>query len=252
MHNSGTYSMAIDSRLNMEIGFVKNTFVAVDRTLYGRLIYDGEIQYPFLVLQRLIKEELDANKILEITKPISTKDPMILGKPYEYPDAEDGVYVYQKMIIPSQDAVGARTDNQMYFIDTETIIYIDDDGEEHRYNYSSDFDKIFDIINSESSPDNCFIFDDKAFTLYSLMKCYLSAEKDRINEYIRNGCKGDCVKSKCSYGKEDILLSSIIILKALLEQDEVDAANILLERLHNNCSGLCKDSNDLRNGCGCK
>ena len=190
--------------------------------------------------------------MLEVTNPIATQNPMEIEKPYEYKDAEDGVYLYQKIIVPSQEAVGARADNQMYFVDNETIIYIDDDGIEHEYNYSSDFDKIFEIINSESAPDNCFIFDDKAFTLYNLMKCYLSVEKDRINDYIRNGCKGDCVKGKCSYGKEDILLSSIIILKALLEQDEIDAANILLERLHNNCSGLCKDLNSSKNGCGCK
>ena len=262
MGRSITYSMNVDSRLNMEIGFVKNTFVAVDRTLYERFIYNGKIQHPFLVLQRLIKEELDANKIIDVAKPILTNNPREIGMSYEYEDLEDGVYLYQKIIVPSiesifsdnltEEEINERRVNKLYYLDENTIRFINDDNEEFDYNYSSDFDTIFDIVTSESIPDNCFSFDDKAFTLYSLMKCYLSLEKDRINSYIRNGCKGECLKEGCAYGKEDILLSAIIILKGLLEQNEIDEANILLERLHNDCSGLCKNLNNTKNGCGCK
>ena len=244
--------MAINSRLFMEVGFVNSEFQAIDKTPYERWINDGYLDnsHEHIVLQRLLKitdgdEPIPVDSIsVKVTNDIDE-----LRDAFIRPDLTNGLYYYQKMLIPSEEHI-TQTNEKLYFDSENMIHYVDSDSDEHLIlNPTSNFSEIYDILR-EKYPDNCFYFDDYSFTIYSLIECYVLLERERINDYLKNNCKENCKKGNEDSLKADILLAAIMVIKDLMDKEDYFEAQRILNGL-NTCKGLCSKFVKTLKGCGC-
>ena len=243
----------MDSRLFMEIGFENTTFQAIDRSPYERWINDGYLDnsHDHVKIQRLISmKDGDDNTSVNFQKTIeSTIDG--LRNPYQVEHLTNGIYYYQKLLLPTQDHVGVVqktlwydvTDNLVHHFNVSTEI-------EQVYDPENDFDDIYTLVRKEY-PDNCFFFDDYSFTIYDLIRCYILTERERINNYLKNNCSGNCSPGPNNLdAKADILLATIMVIKDLIEKGDYFEAQRILNGL-NTCGSLCSEfANELK-GCGC-
>lgn len=242
----------MDNRLFMEIGFVNDKFQAVDRTPYERWINDGVLDSSHVILQRLVSvKDRESNYTIENNLKIeNTIDD--LRNPFEVSDVQNGLYYYQKLIIPTQEHVTSANENLYYDTETNKIYYIDSDTPENNIIFGSafnNFDEIYNIIR-KNGLDNCFYFDDYVFTIFSLIECYVSIEMDRINNYLKNNCQGGCKNYTELESKANLLLAAIKVIEHLVEKGDYFEALRLLNGLQT-CNGLCNKYKNVLKGCGC-
>lgn len=159
----------------------------------------------------------------------------------------DGCFIFEKLVIPTdahEAPIGVdycyynRNDKKVYFIDAE-------------YGKPTElktFDEVFDAVWGKNL-DNCFWGGGEIFSIFNLIKCFIYLEYNKINDFLRNKCMGDCGNNKNDENL-DILLSAITILNYLIEANEFDKASQLLNGL-NICGSLCRDLDDSIKGCGC-
>ena len=242
----------MDSRLFMEIGFVNDKFQAIDETPYERWINDGDFDndHQHMILQRLVSVIDGEDNVVIDTVSINVADSIEeLRNPFEKGNMLNGLYYYQKMLIPAADHV-STSNEQLYFDDNLKVHYIDTDaGSDIELDPSSDFDEIYELLR-QNYPDNCFYFDDYAFSMYSLVECYVLTERERINNYLKNNCQGKCNNFSDADTKADILLAAITVIRNLLEKEEFFEAQKILNRL-NTCGNLCNKYSKTLKGCGC-
>ena len=172
--------------------------------------------------------------------------------PFEVKNLSNGLYYYRKLLIPVySESDGSEVDEYLWF-DTETnkVVYYDVDSMIFKeFDPEKDIDDIYEIVR-EKTPKDCFHFDDFSFSIYQLVRCYVLAERDRINQYLKNGCMA-CKNSFDLSNKSDILLAAINVITALIEKEEYFEAQRILDSLMS-CGKLCEDSmNDDLNNCGC-
>ena len=244
--------MAINSRLFMEVGFVETTFQAVDKTPYERWINDGYLdnEHSHMVLQRLLYiEDGDHNSEVDGVSIKIANTIEELRDPFEKEGLTNGLYYYQKMLIPASDHV-TISNERLYYDENLKVHYVDTDlGLERVFDPSIDFDEIYSILR-DVYPDNCFYFDDYALTIYDLVKCYLLTERERINNYLRNNCQANCKDVSDLNARADILLAAITVIRDLIAKEDFFEAQRILNAL-NTCGGLCKRYNKPLKGCGC-
>lgn len=245
--------MAINSRLFMEIGFVNTTLQAIDKTPYERWINDGYLDngHEHMVLQRVLKiVDGETPRVIDSVSIKVTNEIEVLRDPFEKENLANGLYYYQKMLIPASDHI-TTANERLYFDSNNKVHWVDSDsGINVILDPSSDFDEIYDILR-DKYPDNCFYFDDYSFTIYDLVRCYVLTERDRINNYLKNNCKGACVVNNDLQQRADILLAAIMVINNLLERGDFFEAQRILNGL-NTCGHLCKDYVDKGlNSCGC-
>lgn len=243
----------MDSRLFMEVGFENSTFQAIDRSPYERWINDGYLddQHPHAKLQRLVSvEDGDNNALIDSDLVIATTVDE-LRDPWEVERLKNGLYYYQKLLLPTQGHTTSANEVLWYETASGKIFYYDVDSKEtSSYDPVEDFDDVYSIVRKEY-PDNCFYFDDYSFTIYDLVRCYVLTERDRINNYLKNNCKGACVVNNDLQQRADILLAAIMVINNLLERGDFFEAQRILNGL-NTCGHLCKDYVDKGlNSCGC-
>lgn len=243
----------MDSRLFMEIGFENSTFQAIDRSPYERWINDGYLddQHPHAKLQRLVSvEDGDNNALIDSDLVIATTVDE-LRDPWEVERLKNGLYYYQKLLLPTQGHTTSANEVLWYETASGKIFYYDVDSKEtSSYDPVEDFDDVYSIVRKEY-PDNCFYFDDYSFTIYDLVRCYVLTERDRINNYLKNNCNGACVVNNDLQQRADILLAAIMVINNLLERGDFFEAQRILNGL-NTCGHLCKDYVDKGlNSCGC-
>lgn len=241
----------MDSRLFIEINIDKNTFQAIDNSPYERWIEDGDFDnnHGHLIINRLVavKDGEDND-----TKAFSKKIGNTLEdfkNPFEVQDVYNGLYYYQKLLIPSYEHTPSTSNIRLFYTNENTVTYFDG-FESHDYNITSQFDDIYDIIRTDH-PDNCFYFDDYSFNIYSLMECYLLTERERLNSYLSNNCGKGCKTSFNLEQQADLLLAAIVVINDLLEKGEFFEAQRVLNAL-DTCGNLCpKNSSNSINTCGC-
>lgn len=237
----------------MEIGVENTTFQAVDKTPYERWISDGVLDNdnPHVILQRLIKIKTgDDNSLVSINTKIGTS-PDELRDIWLVEDMLDGLYYYQKILIPLDDHTTPSNNTVWYDKEEDKVIYLDtDENVSNTLDPYNDFDDIYEIIRKET-PDNCFYFDDYTFTIYSLVECYILSEREKINNYLQNNCKASCSPDTDLEIKVNILLAAITVLNMLIEKKDYFEALRILNGL-SSCSNLCSNFYDDKiNKCGC-
>ena len=242
----------MDSRLFMEIGMENTTFEAIDNSPYERWINDGQLDsgHSHAILQRLVAVVDGENNTLFATSCEIATTVDELRNPWEVQNIHNGLYYYQKLLLPTVSHAVDSNEILWYDLDHGVVKYYDEDsGEESTYNLWSDFDDIYEIVRKEY-PDNCFYFDDYSFSIYSLVECYVLTEKDRISAYLSNNCKNNCETYKEIDYKSDILLAAINVLNDLMEKGDFFEAQRILNGL-NTCGNLCKNYGQTLKGCGC-
>lgn len=240
----------MDSRLFMEIGIVNNTFQAVDMSHYERWIVDGEFdqEHSHVIIHRLVSvKDGDENKAVGGPEIIIVDNINDLQKTREFKNINNGLYYYQKLLLPTQ-MPEETVDSVWYDENSGNVIYSNTDfGTLKQMNPKKDFDEIYAIVR-KTGADNCFYFDDYSFTINSLVECYIKLEKERINSYLKNNCRGTCGINSVSSEKIDILLSAIMVITNLMEKGEFFEAQRILNGLES-CGGLCETNNF--NSCSC-
>lgn len=245
----------MDSRLFMEIGFVNASFQAVDKSPYERWINDGDFDesQSHLVVHRLLNV-VDGEDPTVIGLTFSeANDVEEIRDAYEIDDITNGLYYYQKLIIPFGTHSSGANEHLYYNTEDGKVHYDDEDSGTsviYSLNNIDDFDAVYEIIR-KVYPDNCFYFDDYAFTIYDLVECYVLTERERINNYLKNNCKSGCKGADLDLtDKADILLAAIMVLKDLIEKGDYFEAQRILNGL-NTCGNLCKKYTKNLKGCGC-
>lgn len=164
--------------------------------------------------------------------------------------AEDGHYLYQKLIIPTESHSVSNENETMYYENgIVSFVDLDDETEEGEYDIEKDFDTIYELVIKYGF-DNCFDYSAEIFSIYDLVKCYLLKEQNRIQNYFKSGCDKNCQNYSNSDVEIDILLSAILVLEDLIEKENYYEAQRILNELHT-CNGLCKDYSNKLKGCGC-
>lgn len=243
----------MDSRLFMEIGVINTTFQAVDRTPYEQWINNGYLdsEHSHVVMQRLIsiRDNDDNNTVDNNLRVASTLDE--LRNPFEVEDLQNGLYYYQKLILPTQDHLTSANEQLYYDTSDRKIYYIDLDTPNNNMVFKkplASFEEIYDIVR-KGGLDNCFSFDDYTFTIYSLIECYVAIERDRINDYLKN-CQEGCKRSSELEAKASILLAAIKVIEFLISKGDFFEALRILNGLRT-CNGLCNNYKHVLKGCGC-
>ena len=257
--------MGINSRLFMEVGFVNSTFQAIDKTPYSdwisRGIFDNNNSHA--VMQRLIQViDGDDSKQIDFNGPTvvsSGENPNIppeeLSNPYIKENLTNGLYYYQKLILPVSGDHESGANEYIEYVVVEGgedyVLYVDEDSStSETFDPISDFDEIYELVRRKQT-DNCFYFDDYSLSIYDLIECYLLTERDRINNYLKNNCKGNCDNAISDIdARADILLAAIMVIKDLIEKEDFFEAQRILNGL-NTCGNLCKKYAKNLNGCNC-
>ena len=244
--------MGVNSRLFINVGFVNSAFEAIDNTPYERWIDDDifDSGNEHMMVHRLVQVNSDGDNQLIDLQVFTSGDIDQVRNPYRRENATNGLYYYQKLIIPSIEHT-TDANERLYYDEFGTIHFDNIDSQIYEeYDIVEDFDEVYEIIHTYH-PDNCFYFDDYSFTIYDLIKCYILTEKERINNYLRNNCSGNCNRGVNDLDtKADILLAAIMVIKDLMEKGEYAEAQRILDGL-NTCGNLCKNYVNRLKGCGC-
>lgn len=242
----------MDSRLFMEIGMENRKFVAIDKSPYERWINDGNLDdnHSHLVLQRLLSIKDDDATLIYNNNTLATTVNE-LKDPFEFDNLTNGLYYYQKLLIPTVDHVTNSSITLWYDTNTTKIYYYNgDDNHTEVYDIWEDFDDVYSLVRKEY-PDNCFYFDDYSFTIYDLIECYVLTVREILNNYLKNNCKELCENNSNLSTKADLLLAAIMIINHLIEKGDFFEAQRILNGLMT-CGNLCDKfrMSDLNN-CGC-
>lgn len=241
------------SRLDIKFNFVANTLEVLDESPYERWKDDGDLDEDskHAVIQRLvfIKNGEGNSVFKEYCYVAETIDD--LSDPWEVKDLKNGLYYYQKVVLPTETHVPSGDYPYMWYDTSSKKVKYQEiqDGPEKTLDPSEDFDEIYSYVLLNTL-DNCFFFDDYTFNIYSLVQCYLLNERARINNFLKNNCWGGCSGTKDLDTKSDILLAAIAVLSDLIEKGEFFEAQRILDNL-NTCGHLCKDFKETLKGCGC-
>lgn len=244
----------MDSRLIMEIGFVNDTFQAVDNSPYEEWINNGHFDsdHSHVVLQRLVSVK-DGESNYTVDNSIRIADTLNeIKSPFEVKKLENGLYYYQKLVLPTQHHVTSANEKLFYCTTNNKVYYVDSDNENNNitfHNAFNSFQDIYDLVR-KGGLDNCFYFDDYAFTIYSLIECYVSIERDRINNFLRNNCQAGCEEYAELEAKASLLLAAIKVIEFLIRKGDFFEAQRILNGLRT-CNGLCNKYKHVLKGCGC-
>ena len=228
----------MDSRLCVELGINNDgDLYAVDHSHYEEWIEEEGLDLNHVIYERVISYDGTDAQVLTTYKTLIT-DIRCLDRCRTVQLPDDGLYLYQKLVIPLKGHSG----DSICYSDVDHIYIIDAEGA-----HIACFDEAFDKVK-ECRTNNSFWFDDRVFSIYNLIKCYLLKVKNELNDYLKNNCSGICQNKGVS--DTDILLISIIILKDLICKCNFLEAERILNAL-SKCGGLCKDLKVKAVHCGC-
>ena len=245
----------MDSRLFMEIGVNSDgELEVIDQTPYERWINDGDFdsEHNHVVLERIVKADGDDDPWTYCIQLLSDNlTPEQLRHSATYDLNGDGLYHYQKLIIPKYYEGIEETNNYLYYDSrVSKVVYIDQDsGIDEAWDVCNDYDDIYNTVVDEAI-DNCFHFDEDLFSMYDLVKCYVYIERERIQNYIKNHCFEGCKQYSDLDDKAGILLAAVTVIKNLIDEEDYFEAQRILNGL-NTCGGLCGQYLNKLKGCGC-
>ena len=244
----------IDSRLQIEIGIDDSgDLFVVDQTPYEQFIYDYVEDISHVVLERVVEYSEDDDTLKVVTeirpKPVHSVSELQASKTFELPN--DGMFHYQKIILPTEDH---RSNSNIFYEYSEDdkkghIYLMEDDETGTAVPHEIDFTTAYDYVNDVKT-GNAFWFDDYVFTIYNLIKCFVLTEKQRIANWLKNNCKADCDITSSINTKADILMAAVTVLTYLISNRQFLEAYRLLNGLRT-CNSLCEDFVDDIKGCGC-
>lgn len=223
---------------------------------------DEEPLWKFIVLERIVsvKVQDDADLIGMYGVENANNIPALRHNGvYEVPG--NGLYHYQKMIIPYNSSTLISPDKLCYNHTIHEICRYDDGDITKRWSVafnsdgtvtlgdSADFDEIFDLI-VDNQYNSCFYYSRDTFSMYDVVECYVLKEQARLKEMLKNNCSGSCTTSSQQDLSLDILLSAIIVIENLIRRGNFFEAQRIVDSL-STCNNLCKDVKNKLKGCGC-
>lgn len=241
----------MDSRLFMEIGINDNgELEVIDQTPYGRWIVAGEFDADHQVLERAVLNDGSADPEIVVFSNLYGTTPEELRHSTTYDIPGNGLYHYQKLVIPTYEHAQTHANEFLYYRNG-TVYYVDSDSviQQQWSNIAEDFDEIYEIVINDKI-SNCFHFDEDSFSMYDLLKCYILTEQERIQNYLNNNCSNNCAKSQDLDERADILLAAVMVLQHLIEIGDFFEAQRILNGL-STCGNLCKNFLNKLKGCGC-
>lgn len=232
-------------KLNIALAINENVFTATDNTNYDQLINDGYFSGEHAILDRLVAIIDGEHNTVYHNSVVVTSDLADIKEPWTKNDVANGLYYFQRIIISTSGSNLYYNENsgkvcKYDSLTQETILY--DPWE--------DFDDVFSLVE-ENNFDNSFFFGDYSFSMEDLIKCWLLAEKDRIQRYLRNNCSGGCEGFNDLDYKVDILMAAVLVLQDLVEKGDYFEAQRILNGLNTCGDGLCKEYKSALTGCGC-
>lgn len=241
----------MDSRLFMEIGINNDgELEVIDQTPYERWINDGEFDPGHQVLERVILNNGDETPTVIAFSNLTGTTPEELRHSTIYDVPGNGLYHYQKLVIPTYTHSQSHENEHLYYRNG-IVYYIDEDAgtSQSWSSLAEDFDEIYSVVTGEK-PDNCFHFDDDSFSMYDLLECYVLTERERIQNYLKNNCAGNCDRTSDLDERADILLAAVTVIRHLMEIGDFFEAQRILNGL-DTCGHLCKNVQNKLKGCGC-
>lgn len=241
----------MDSRLFIEIGINNDgDLEVIDQTPYERWIVDSEFDADHQVLERIILNNGDDDPEIVAFSNIHGETPEELRHSTTYDVPGNGLYHYQKLVIPTYAHSETHANENLYYRN-RSVYYIDHDSGITKVwsNLEQDFDEIYEVVTEERL-NNCFHFDEDSFSMYNLVECYALVEKQRLQNYIKNKCSKGCNDSGDLDIKADILLAALMVVRHLVENGDFFEAQRIINGL-NTCGNLCEDVKDKLKGCGC-
>lgn len=188
----------------------------------------------------------------------------IIDSSSEFALLKDGIYEFNKYLIPSleyllidtdkYDAEGNMLYNEIcladsYFYYNDNIYYINVNEDYHINNYmtAQNFINTYkhDILKHATKIDIEYLSNNTeignqtyfckkiAFTYCNLIKCFVSLQSNLANNFCNQSCENSDVYNR------DFLLSTIYVLDYLRDINNFKEAQRILDNI-NECSGFCK------------
>ena len=239
------------SRLIITIGINNDgNLEIVDQTPYEDWISSHEFDADHQVLERIIADKGDDNPTIVEFSNLHGETPEALRHSTSYDVPGNGLYHYQKLVIPTENHADTHENEFLYYTENNKVYFIDSDTqEEHLWDPRDDFDEIYNTVIRYNC-SNCFHFAEDSFSMYDLVACYIAVEKERLLNYIKNACAGNCDKIDELNTRADILLAAIMVIQHLIELGDYFEAQRILNGLQT-CGKLCAEIQDKLKGCGC-
>lgn len=228
----------MDSRLHIELGIDnEGNFFAIDHSKYETWIEEDHLDLNHVVYERIITYDgINAQVLASFKTVVTDIEHYNRCRMLDLPG--DGLYLYQKLVLPVQGHAG----DSICYSDVCNIYLITAEGTK-----IVDFDEAFDAVK-ECRTLNAFWFDDKVFSMFNLIKCYVIKIRNELNDYLKSNCAGACKTGGTS--DADILLIAITVLKDLICKRDFFEAERILNALMK-CGGLCKNLKTRTVSCGC-
>lgn len=241
----------MDSRLFIDINIDITTFQAIDNSPYERWQHDGDFDenHSHAILQRLVKVGNDGNELVDFDLRVADELDEF-SKSWEVETVKNGLYYYQKLILPTQGHASNANEVIWYDAIEDVVFYYDIDADTtDEFEVWDNFDDIYELVRLEN-PDNCFYFDDYTFTARELTECYMMLQKERIESYLKNNCKDNCKSDINLDMKINLLLGAIMVIDDLIQKGDFYEAQRILDSL-DTCGSLCGKYRASLKGCGC-
>lgn len=217
--------------------------------------------WKFIVLERIVSENSEETKLIGLYGVENANSIPALRHNGVYEVPGNGLYHYQKLIIPYNSSNLINPDKLCYNHTIHKICQYDENNVVKSWSVSfgsgdtaslgdpSDFDEIFNLV-VDRQYNSCFYYSRDTFSMYDIVECYVMKEQARLKEMLRNGCSGTCTSGSNDDYALDLLLSAMIVIDDLIKKGNYFEAQRIIDSL-NTCNNLCKDVKNKLKGCGC-
>ena len=219
--------------------------------------------WKFIVLERIIAEGTEESELIDLygIRKANSIPELRNNDVHEVPG--NGLYHYQKLLIPYKSNHIVNPDKLYYDEITGRICQCDDTNIIASWavfnpattdnivkpEFAEYFDDVFNLI-VDNQYNSCFYYSKDTFSMYDLVECYVLRERARLQDLLKNGCLGDCDSNSKTDYELDLLLSAILVVDSLVRSGDFFEAQRILDSL-DTCGNLCKDVKNKLKGCGC-
>lgn len=164
----------------------------------------------------------------------------------------DGYYLITHIILPTVDWAYKIQEQDPDFLSYYDAVYAIEDNQIYKWTGEvfTECD-VEELLRNEYKTTICKD-EKKTFSICALWKCYIEAAKALLNSNI-NKCKKNTDLETLEFNR-DFVWMTINVLTYYIEKGDLEAAQVLYDRVKG-CNGVCQDSSRIIKkgaGCGCK
>lgn len=249
----------MNSRLIIQLDVDLNGVLTVlDHTNYREWGTDV-IHHGFIEFITDSNKNIIAKRLYNIR---TEEDIRLLRKSPPFKLSTDGVYTYQRLVIPelehfwteSLDDETSVLDEQpaydvknKYFLYNDNIYYSEDHFVEIPYNLTP-INSLEELWEDKFNNNEIFWYDRTFITVHNIHQCLRKLQKESFQKAITGGCQTNCIGGNNDV--RDFLLHSCLILEYLIQQNAFADAQRIIGDL-NRCGGWCDNGLTNKTNCGC-